>query len=380
MQRTASEKLLAELIALPSVNPAFIENQPGLTGETRIAAFLAQIGRREGLDVSFQKVSPERSNVLLHLRPKGKTRRRLLLAPHLDTVGLAGAKHDIFSPRFANGRIYGRGACDTKGSVAVMLRALIEVAKARGGAPNTEFVFCGLVDEENGQAGSRALAHSRLKADLAIVGEPTGLKIVTAHKGDLWIRIVTKGKSAHGSQPELGENSILKMARIVDLLETKYSRQLRARLHPLLGSATVNVGSIRGGTQPNIVPAECVIEIDRRSLPGETEHSVQKEILSFLKAHECSAELINHKTSPCPPLETDPHLPLVQKFFQLVGQKEPQGANFFCDAAILAMAGIPSVVFGPGNIAQAHTADEWISVASLQRGTAFFRRFLEQLY
>jgi len=380
MQRSSPEKLLAKLIALPSVNPAFLENQPTLTGETRIAHFIAEIGRRESLEVSFQKVFPERSNVLLHLRPKGKTKRRILLAPHLDTVGLAGAKHDIFTPRHANGRIYGRGACDTKGSVAAMLSALIEVAKARGGPANTEFVFCGLVDEENGQAGSRALARARLKADLAIVGEPTNLKIVTAHKGDLWLRIITKGKSAHGSQPELGENSILKMARIIDLIETEYAGQLRTRTHPLLGSATVNVGSIRGGTQPNIVPAECVIEIDRRSLPGETERSVQREIIAFLKDNECSGELMNHKTSPCPALETDITLPLVQQFFHLVGQKEPQGANFFCDAAILAEAGIPSVVFGPGNIAQAHTADEWISVTSLQRGAAFFKRFIEQSY
>ena len=380
MRPTASEQLLAELIAIPSVNPAFMTNQPALTGEARIACFIDEIGRREKLEVSFQEVFAERSNVLLRLRPRGKAKRRILLAPHLDTIGLAGATHDIFTPRLANGRIYGRGACDTKGSVAAMLSVLIDVARTRGSPTNTEFVFCGLVDEENGQAGSRALARSRLKADLAIVGEPTNLKIVTAHKGDLWLRLATRGKSAHGSQPELGENSILKMARIIELLETKYAKQLRTRTHPLLGSATVNVGLIRGGTQPNIVPAECIIEIDRRSLPGETERSVQREIMAFLKDNDCSAELLNHKEAPCPALETDVSIPLVRQFFQLTGQSETQGANFFCDAAILAGAGIPSVVFGPGNIAQAHTADEWISVASLQRGAALFKRFIEQFY
>src|SRR5438105_654566 len=158
-----------------------------------------------------------------------------------------------------NGKIFGRGACDTKGSVAAMMTALCELAQGGRRPKETEIVFAGLVDEENGQAGSRALASSGLKADLAIVGEPTRLRAVTAHKGSLWLQLETRGKSAHGARPELGRNAIHQMARIVDVLETEYAKLLRRRRHGLLGHPTVSVGVIQGGTQANIVPDHCSI-------------------------------------------------------------------------------------------------------------------------
>src|SRR5205823_2921844 len=171
-----------------------------------------------------------------------------------------------FTPRRKNGRLYGRGACDTKGSVAAMLGALCELTRLKQRPRETEIIFVGLVDEENAQAGSRAFAAGKLKADLAIVGEPTECKVVTAHKGSLWLRLETHGKSAHGARPDLGRNAVHAMSRIVDTLETDYAMQLRRRRHPLLGHATINVGTIHGGTQPNIVPDNCAITIDRRTL------------------------------------------------------------------------------------------------------------------
>jgi acetylornithine deacetylase/succinyl-diaminopimelate desuccinylase family protein len=374
------EKLLSDLIALPSVNPAFLSDQPGLTGESRVADFISDLGYKAKLEVRFQEILPGRCNVFLHAKPKGKPRNKILFAPHMDTVGAAGATHNIFAPRQAKNRIYGRGACDTKGSIAAMLCGLLDVIKRKGGAPATEFIFCGLVDEEDGQTGSRALSKNGLKADLAIVGEPTDLKIVTAHKGDLWLEIATQGKSAHGSLPNLGENAVLKMARVVEALETQYATQLREKRHPLLGNGTINVGSIRGGSQPNIVPADCRIEVDRRTLPGETEESVRKELSKLFRQNGLTAKIKNNKSFPCPALETKRDLPFVKKFFNSTGQIEIVGVNFFCDAAIIAGGGIPSVVFGPGNIAQAHTADEWISIASLQNAAAIYRRFIESFY
>ncbi|MDB6038063.1 MAG: Acetylornithine deacetylase [Verrucomicrobiales bacterium] len=380
MTGSRTEKLLSDLIALPSVNPAFLIDRPDLTGEARVAYFISDLGRKAKLDVHFQEVFPGRCNVFLHAKPKGKSRNRILFAPHMDTVGAAGATHDIFSPRQAKNRIYGRGACDTKGCIAAVLSGLLDVIQDKGAPPATEFIFCGLIDEEEGQTGSRALINSGFKADLAIVGEPTNLKIVTAHKGDLWLQITTQGKSAHGSQPELGQNAVLKMARVVELLETKYAKQLRKNKHPLLGNGTINVGSIRGGSQPNIVPADCCIEVDRRTLPGETEQFVRQELNALFRRNELTAKIKNNKSSPCPALETDPTLPFVKKFFESTGQTEKVGANFFCDAAIIAGGGIPSVVFGPGNIAQAHTADEWISIASLEKAASVYRRFIESFY
>jgi acetylornithine deacetylase/succinyl-diaminopimelate desuccinylase-like protein len=177
----------------------------------------------------------------------------------------------------------------------------------------------------------------------------------------------------------LGVNAVHAMARIVDRLETDYARRLRRRAHPLLGCATVNVGAIAGGTQPNIVPDRCRILVDRRTLPGEDEAHVVGEIRGLLRQHGLRAQLSDAKGAPCPPLETGLRLPFVRQFMATVGQTQPVGAHFFCDAAILASAGIPSVVFGPGDIAQAHTADEWISLRSLERATDLLTRFLLSL-
>ncbi|MBI4326400.1 MAG: M20/M25/M40 family metallo-hydrolase, partial [Chloroflexi bacterium] len=375
----SSEKLLRELIALPSVNPAFLPADDPCAGEARMAEFLAATAAQAGLDVEFQEVLPGRANLLAWLRPAGKVRQRILLAPHLDTVGLAANGRARFQPETKNGRLYGRGACDTKGSVAAMLTALMELARGQSRPAETEVAFAGLVDEENFQSGSHALAGSGLKADLAIVGEPTRLKVVTAHKGDVWLRLTTKGKSAHGARPELGRNAVHAMARIVDLLETQYAAALRRRKHPLLGCPTINVGAIKGGTQANIVPAQCEILIDRRTLPGETEAIVRREIIEFLRRNRLHTGMADAKGFPCLPLETDFQCPLVQQFLSCTGQKAPVGVDFFCDASILAHGGIPSVVFGPGDIAQAHTADEWISVRALERAALLLTRFLRSL-
>ena len=372
-------RLLRELIALPSVNPAFLPAKDPRAGEHRVADFLAAQSARGGLDIEFRPVFLKRSNVLAHFTPSGSVQQRILLAPHTDTVGEAAMPAALFDPRIRAGRLYGRGACDTKGSVAAMLTALLDVANSRQRPKHTAITFAGLVDEENAQQGSRALAREKFKANLAIVGEPTNLQVVTAHKGDLWLRLETFGKSAHGARPELGRNAVHEMARIVDLLETKYAATLRRRKHPLLRHPTVNVGSIAGGTQPNIVPARCEISVDRRTIPGETEASVRREIMALLRKHGFHARLINSKEAPCVPLETDSKLPLVQQLFRTVGQTRAVGVDFFCDAAVLAGGGIPSVVFGPGDIAQAHTADEWISLRSLERATGLLTKFLLSL-
>jgi succinyl-diaminopimelate desuccinylase len=398
---TRTEKLLAELIALPSVNSAFAPSDGASArqarlphsyyGEKKVADFLATVAARAGLEVEFQNVLPGRSNLIASLRPRYEARQTILLAPHLDTVGADGTK---FIPQRKNGRLYGRGACDTKGSVAAMLSALCDLAESKWRPRETEIVFAGLVDEEHAQAGSRVLvaqasslclpkitAH-RLEAratSLAIVGEPTKLRVVTAHKGSLWLELETRGKAAHGATPQLGKNAIHEMARIVNLLETDYAAQLRKRKHPLLGTATVNVGTISGGVQPNIVPDHCKITVDRRTLPGETDAGVQREIAAFLRARKLSAKISNSKLAPALPLETNPKLPLVRQFLRSVGQSKPLGIHFFCDAAVLSAGGIPSMVFGPGDIAQAHTNDEWISLAELERGKDLILKFLKSL-
>ena len=379
-----SEKLLAELIALPSVNPAFLPEGDVRAGEWRVADFLAALAAKSGLPVEFQEVFPPkagqrgRSNLIVRWGPP-KPRWRVMLAPHLDTVGALDMPPTHFAPRTVNGRMHGRGACDTKGSVAAMFTALLRVAETGALPRETEILFAGLVDEENGQEGSRALARSKLKADLGIVGEPTELRVVTAHKGDMWLKLLTRGKAAHGARPELGRNAVHSMAQAIDLLEGKYARLLSRRRHSLLGSPTINVGMVRGGTQPNIVPDSCEIQIDRRTIPDEKDANVRREIVAFLRDAGVRVELVNSKSSACIPMETDIRRPLVQRFMSTTRQLGPVGVDFFCDAAILSAAGTPCVVFGPGNIAQAHTQDEWISLRSLQRATDILTRFLRGL-
>lgn len=373
-----SVRLLQDLIALPSVNPAFFSD-PQLHGEHRVAAFLESAARRQGLDVESQAVVPGRSNLLVRLSPRGEVRHRVLLAPHMDTVGEPAYALQL-TPVVRDGRIYGRGACDTKGSVAAFFQSLLNVAAA-GPRPNhTEILFVGLIDEENMQLGSRHFAQHGPQGDLAIVGEPTGLEIVTAHKGDVWLRLRTTGRSAHGATPHRGKNAVTAMARIVLALETEYAAELAARpAHPRLGRPTVNVGRIDGGRQPNIVPAECTIDIDRRTLPGETEAGVRREIIALLRRHGLKASYDNLRTSPCEPLDTCPDLPLVRSLTRAAGRKGTRGVHYFTDAAPLAAGGTPSVVFGPGDIAQAHTEREWLAISQLEKSIQILERFLRAL-
>lgn len=370
-------QLLAELIALPSVNPAFLPPRHPHAGEGRVAEYLAALGARAGLDIEFQKVLPNRPNVLVRLRPAGKIKQTLLLAPHLDTVNVVSEAQ--LKPVKRGGRLYGRGACDTKGSVTVMFQALCDLAALKQHPRETEIIFVGLIDEENGQCGSRYLAERKFKADLAIVGEPTRLTLATAHKGSVWLEVETHGRAAHGATPWFGDNAAHSMARVVDVLQTDYAAQLAKKKHPLLGHGTVSVGTIHGGTQTNIVPDRCVIGVDRRTLPGESEAATRRAMSAFLKSRKLNAQVANVKLKPCPALETSGRLPLVKQFFGSIGQKQALGLHYFCDAAVLASGGIPSVVFGPGDIAQAHTADEWIEISQLDQGHAMLLNFLKSL-
>ena len=373
---TGLAQLLQDLIALPSVNPAFVETNHPFSGEQRVADHLLDLARQAGLDAELQPVRDGRANLLAKLTPSGKSTRRIVLAPHLDTI-VADAEQ--LKPRLEKDRIHGRGACDTKGSVTAMFGALLDLAASGARPQHTEIVFAGVIDEENNQLGSRALVKSGFKADLAIVGEPTRCDVVSAHKGNVWLRLETKGRAAHGSTPHLGRNAILEMARVVELLETRYAKQLSRKKHPLLGSPTINVGVVRGGQQPNIVPAHCEILADRRMIPGETEAGIRRELTTLFRAAGLKVAIGETKGVECPALETDPDQPLVQQFLKSAGRKASLGVNYFCDAAVFGRGGTPAIVFGPGDIAQAHTADEWISVRQLERAHGVLVKFLRSL-
>ena len=373
----AAHQLLRELIALPSVNPAFLPGRDDLTGEQRVADFLAFTADRAGLELEWQAVFPGRSNLLIRLTPSGgKVRRRILLAPHMDTVGVDGEAR--FKPVVKAGRLHGRGACDTKGSIATYLAALLELA-ANGPRPReTEILLTALVDEENNQSGSRALVKRGLNADLAIVGEPTLCKVITAHKGDLWLRITTHGKSAHGAKPHLGKNAIHAMARVVAELETNYAATLKQRTHPLLGRGSFHAARLSGGIGLSTYADACRISFERRSLPGDTGESFAEELRAAcarVTARDTRFRADVQVTFVQAANDVAVTAPIVRTLAEAVeavdGAPAPiEGLSYWTDAALLSAGGIPSICYGPGDIRLAHSAAEYVPVAELQRATA----------
>lgn len=368
---------LAELIELPSVNPAFAGSDGAVAGEHRVAAYVADRARAAGLEVGLQPVTEGRANVLVRLRPKSRPRYRVVLAPHMDTVSVSDPAQLRAQRR--GDRIYGRGACDTKASLAAMLWVLVRAARCGAVPSHTEVVLAALVDEEFGQAGSRTLARKRWRVDLAVVGEPTRLQLVTAHKGSIWLRLHAQGRSAHAATPWLGRNAVAEVARAVELVHGDYARALQQRKHPLLGSPTVSVGRIGGGRQPNVVPEFAWAELDRRTLPGETPRRVVRELRTWLRRSGLRVAVELLAKGDCPALETDLENPWVRQWLRLLGQARPVGVHYFCDAAVLASAGIPAVVFGPGDIARAHTDAEWVSAGEVEAACVRLAAWMEQL-
>jgi acetylornithine deacetylase/succinyl-diaminopimelate desuccinylase family protein len=368
-------QLLQDLVRIPSVSP---HGDPGTakknTGEARIAEYIAEVLRKLALDVELREVEPGRPNVIGKFTSRG-ARRSVAFAPHTDTVSVAGMTIDPFAAEIRGDKLYGRGACDAKGPLTAMLAALANAVRQKEFREgDLDVYFCALMGEESGNHGAKALAESGFKVDFAVAGEPTEGRIVYTHKGALWCKVVTRGRSVHGSMPEKGVSAIGKMAEVVQYLLGDYTRALAKTADPVLGAPTVNVGTIRGGTQSNIVPDFCEIEVDRRTVPGEVHEDILTTLRETFRHIPITAEIL----SDCPPLRTDPRDPFVQKLVLATGDPKNAlvGAPWFCDAGILAQYGVPAVAFGPGNIAQAHTADEFIECQEVLHAAQALERFL----
>lgn len=359
--------LLGELIRIPSVNP---EGDPGVAdpGEAGLASYLEKLLSDLGAVTELREVLPGRPNVVARFPSDRPGKPRLLLAPHTDTVSVAGMTIDPFGGDVRDGKIWGRGASDTKGPMAAMLAAVSRLGPEIAGLSH-EIWFAGLMGEESGQHGAKALAASEA-FDFVIAGEPTDLKTVHAHKGSLWVTLTAHGKAVHASAPERGENAIYKMTSAIGRIHDRVIPEISKNKHPLLGRTTLSVGTIRGGSKTNIVPDHCEATIDIRVIPGDD----PEHIVALIREASIGVDLEHLGSSP---LFTDPKNPLIGKLSSLGAT--PTGAPWFCDAAVFSAKGMPSVALGPGSIAQAHTADEWISVADLEAGADFFEQFLRSL-
>ena len=367
---------LASLVRINSVNSSY----DGGPGEGEIAAWVRGFFEQRGVEVWAQEVFPGRPNVIARL-PGRDASRRVILEAHTDTVSVQGMSIPPFEPRVADGKLYGRGSCDTKAGLAAMMHAVASVQEERI-QPPCEVWLAAVVDEEFSYRGVVKLCEG-LTGHAALIAEPTGLRAVIASKGVLRWRIVVRGKAAHSGKPHLGVNAITHLARVILALEEDHLR-LAARVHPLLGPATVNVGIIRGGVQVNFVPDTCAIEIDRRLLPGETVADVlaqYQRMLDTLKGLHPTLDAVME-----PPMLTDEALETAadsapaQLASTLLTEMGLDGAlcgvPFGSDASKLSRQAIPSLVFGPGSIDQAHAAVEFVDLAEVERAFEFYRNFI----
>jgi acetylornithine deacetylase len=367
---TELEQLLSDLVAIDSTNPDLVS---GAAGEGAIAAYIARWLERAGLEVHIHEPVPGRPNVVGIARGRGGG-RSLLLNGHMDTVGVQGMSQP-FTPVVRSGRLYGRGAYDMKGGLAACLAAAARAARLdlRG-----DVIVAAVMDEENAGLGTLDVAQ-RYSATAAIVAEPTELELVVAHRGFLWLEVETQGVAAHGSRPHLGVDAIVKMGRVLAGLE-ELDQRLRANpMHPLLGSGSVHASLIHGGHEVSTIPAECVLTLERRTLPGETPEMVEAELQAILdsaQASDPSFRAVLRRGLYRAPMETPSGAAIVPALQGAVRQvlgrtPEGKGVSYWTDAATLWEAGIPSVLFGPAG-AGAHAVEEWVDLESVEACAEIF--------
>lgn len=381
--------LLKKLISIPSINPMGRDLSGPEYFEAGVADFLERVLLDSGLPCERVDVVPGRSNLLTRIDSPGSS-RTVLFDAHMDTVPVDGMTINPFDPIERAGRIYGRGSCDVKGGLAAMLAAVLRLHRSpSAGMPNV--VFSMTCDEESTSLGVHHLTAGWISGtpvyrlcptppDVAIVAEPTLLDIVTAHRGAVRWKIRTAGRACHSSRPAEGINAIYRMARVLELLEEYAAWLPESRpAHPLCGPATFSVGLISGGSSVNVVPDGCSIDVDRRLLPGEDAAAAREELIEWLR-QRLDFEL-THDAPYCAScgLSDSRNGALAAELLRVIDRVEVGrrciGVPFGTHASRIELAGVPSVVFGPGDIAQAHTKDEWIAVEQLNKATEIYEMF-----
>ncbi len=374
---TETTHLLRDLVAIPSINPMGRDLQGPEIYEARLTAYLEDFFRNLGVPYERQLAAPLRDNIVAHFQQPG-ARRTLVFEVHQDTVPVDNMTVDPFGARIEDGRLYGRGACDVKGGMASMLTAFARLVHEKPTQAANVVMAC-VVDEESTFLGVQELVRRGLKADMAVVAEPTRLQIVHAHKGVVRWTITTQGRSCHSSAPQDGINAIYNMAGLLVVIQ-QFAESLRvARSDSLLGPATLSVGRIQGGSSVNTVPDWCRIEIDRRLIPGEDPLTAIHELDSYL-----------HRSTDIPFVSAEPWLraaPLAptgseelqarlgQAIDSVKGQHSIGAVPYGTDGSTIAESGIPTVVFGPGDIAKAHTCDEWVPLQEVEEASEILYRF-----
>lgn len=342
-------------------------------GEGRLAAHLETIARGWGLSAKRLPLGDSGAFNLVISSEVSPDAEWLLFEAHLDTVGAEGMTVPPFELTVAGDRLHGRGACDTKGSGAAMLWSLHEFSRSPSRTRNAGVVFT--VDEEAMMTGARAFAASGLRdfPNLrgVVVGEPTRLRPVVAHNGALRWRSITRGVAAHSADPSKGRSAIAAMLKVIGALETGFI-PLANRDFPLTGRAAASVNVIQGGSAVNVIPDYCEIQCDRRLVPGETIEQVLAERSAALDglAVEHDSEYL---APPLPPGSSAEFHTWMRPAFAAAGLDDlPVGAPYATNASHYAAAGASVLVLGPGDIAQAHTRDEWVTRDQVARACELY--------
>lgn len=372
-------RLLAEMVAIDSTNPDLAGPEETAAGEAQIAAYLAQEMEQLGLETTTTTLAPGRLNVIGRLPGAKGDGRTLLLNGHMDTVGVTGMT-DPFGATIRDGRLYGRGSQDMKASLAAMLgaaKALIDAGCRLEGA----LLLTAVADEEYASIGTADIAHQisegQLRADAAIVTEPTDMALCLAHRGFIWYEVETIGRAAHGSRYQDGIDANMRMGRFLVELEQLANELLTRPPHPLAGPPSLHASRLEGGTELSIYAARCRLQLERRTAPGETEAQATAELQAILDRLAAADPTFQATLRPWfsrEPFTTNENATIAQSLSRAaeacLGQALPiTGAPFWTDAALLAAVGVETVLFGPTG-AGLHSAEEWVDLQSVYNLTA----------
>lgn len=365
--------LLQQLVRIDSRNPSLVSGAPG---EGAIAEALGGTLRQWGFRVALVEAAPGRPNVVARIGRPGK--RTLLFNGHLDVVGVEGMRHPAFDAEVRDGKLYGRGSADMKGGVAAMCAA---AARAAEQGMEGEIIVTAVVDEEYESLGTRAVVASGVRADAAIVTEPTRLAVNPAHRGFVWVEMEFLGRAAHGSRYDLGIDAIRHAGLVIAALDQLQREVLDRRTHPLLGHASLHAATIAGGAGWSTYPDRCTLRVERRTLPGETTEQVLAELEGVrqrVAAYEATLDVTLRHVLTQAPSDVAADAPIVRALEAAMRAEGEtvlhEGMSAWTDAAILNDAGIPAICYGPGDITLAHADEEWIPLSEVERATRVLTR------
>ncbi len=366
------QKLLTDLVAIPSVNRMGRGDLP--PSSSRMVEYVERWLRARGIRSERQPVPGGEENLIV--RVGAPNAQAIVFDAHTDTVPAEGWEDRAFIPRVEGDRVYGRGACDTKGCLTAMLVALSRAVEA--GGPANQVVLVATADEEYLRTGVRAFLQGGQRAALAIVGEPTRLEPVVACKGAARWEMTIPGRTAHSSRPGEGLNAITRLAELLRAVEAYNTNVAGVKRHPLVDPPTLTPTMVRGGSAPNVVPASCTVFVDLRTLPNEDAEAVMREARDFLQ-RRCSFPLDHGSAQLWKGADLPGEHPLVGRVMRhcraVLGEAaaiEPRGVNYGCHASDYADAGIPAVVLGPGDIRHAHAVDEYIEVSEVEAAARIY--------